>query len=281
MILQSQFKTYIVKARIKTLEVLNEDIEFSVIPSKAYVYALQSLREGSIFDLRIDLQNDSKVIPAFIRLNKSTTGEVHGLLVLNPILPLSDEFIRSGRDLLDSAFDDMRTLLTLLQLDGSYYYQESINQLMKQIVSFLRNTSQTKQDISLGMLMIQVWMETSKLLEKRDLSFQLELPSASPVLWGNIDMIRQALLSVVFNMSLAYSDGKMYIHSHTNDFLTIMISSDGKPNSSVIQRINTFSYKTGTGLTLARYLISFHGGYIETNVPDGGLEVIVYLPYVR
>jgi signal transduction histidine kinase len=132
----------------------------------------------------------------------------------------------------------------------------------------------------------QQWKHSSD--HDSDISIQYSIAHDLPPLYVDFQQLRQVLLNLILNSEEALENDGIIILSvwQENDFAVFQLQDDGPGIAEEhIDELfkNFFTTKTdglGLGLAVCKQIISAHHGFITIgNLPENGVEVLIYLPF--
>jgi two-component system NtrC family sensor kinase len=226
-----------------------------------------------------------------IALGKLAAAAVHeinnpiqGILIFSKLMRSSLE----GDTVTPEQLEKFRNYLDLMASESA-----RCGQILRNLLSFARQSDLRKTAIDLRPLLDEVVLLVGNRMELQNITFEREIDDKLPPIYSDRDQIKQALLNLILNAIEAMPNGGMIrvtaeIQSRGNK-VRIRVSDTGSGISKEMQR-NIFepfvSTKgegkgVGLGLSVVYGITTQHGGTIEVDSEEGkGATFTLNLPLV-
>jgi signal transduction histidine kinase len=165
---------------------------------------------------------------------------------------------------------------------------DRIDRIIKGFLAFTRPGTAEKKDVNINDILEEVITLTRPKMEQSSISLNKRFSSASPIIKGNNDALKQVFINIVLNAIQAMDDegGTLSIETLANNgSLTAIIKDTGcgipENNLKYISDpfFTTKENGTGMGLALTYSIVNDHSGKINVeSTPKIGTKITVELP---
>ena len=176
-------------------------------------------------------------------------------------------------------------------LDLSVKEAMRCGEIVKNLLTFARQTSVEAREIDLNKLVDTIMLLTSHQLEQGKIAYDVDLPDAPLVAWGDHAQIQQSLMNLVFNAIDSMPEGGYLMIAgginKSEDMVWLTVTDTGHGiEADVLPRIFEPFYSTkldgkgvGLGLSMVYGIIREHNGVITVDSKPGtGTVFRVKLP---
>ena len=209
----------------------------------------------------------------------------------NPLAGMGNLLEALGDEMKEQGFKS--NLITFLQEEIG-----RLNNLVLSLLDFTHKTVPEKEQINLEQLVESVIRLLGGEVTEKRIRIKREYPKNPPLLIGEPQKLKQALLNVMKNAVQAVDSGGIIsirielvnsqeiLTREPRTYLVITVRDNGVgiPQADINRIFDPFysskTRGTGLGLTITQKIVKEHGGYIEVrSVPREFTDFILYLPF--
>lgn len=243
----------------------------------------QSLRESFSQALQQDKMTAlGKLASAAVH---EINNPIQGILAFAKLMRLSFD----RRTLTQEEMERFRTYLDLISVES-----ERCGKILHGLLSFSRKGDLRKSGVNLSKIFEDIALLMENRMRIQGISLCVDKPGIMPVIYGDADQIKQALLNIVLNSVEAMPNGGLItmsadLHPDGNRLIIkVQDTGEGIPRDvrgNIFEPFFTTKESgkgTGLGLSVVFGIMSQHGGTVEVESTEGeGTTFVVTLPIVE